>query len=111
MDLYDVIYTGDQNFIEKKCEEFGISINSLDIPDYMKEMKVKDLSVTGVTNAYIENMMEQIIDNNRDDLTEEEIEILQDSIFLNSIDSHFMVSDNDMEKLSPLAKEIIENFG
>lgn len=107
-DLYELIYPGDQDWIVEKADKYWISVNALECnPDY-QEWKVKDISVAAVTNSYIYDLMEKIIESQI--TIEGEREVLEDSIYLNGIDTRLVVEPDKYEKLSPDAKYLVDEF-
>jgi hypothetical protein len=62
MDLYNLIAEDAQTYIAEKCEEYGINPNTLELPDYILDYRLRDMpKVSVLTNMYIMNMMERIL--------------------------------------------------
>ncbi len=107
-DLYELIYPGDQNWIAEKADKYWISVNALECDPDFQERKVKDISVAAITNSYIYDLMVKIIEARITD--DEEIEILIDSIYADSIGTFLHVDKETYAKLSQEAKDLVDDF-
>lgn len=113
MDLYNLVCEDDQTYIAEKCEEYGINPNTLELPDYILDYRLRDMpNVSVITNMYIMNMMERILKKEFDrwHITMDDRDILLDCIRTNCRDSRFDVSETGMEQLSEGARSLVEWF-
>ena len=113
MDLYNLIAEDDQTYIAEKCEEYGINPNTLELPDYILDYRLRDIpNVSVITNMYIEDMMNKILakEFERWNITQEDRDILHFSIRCNCRDSRFDPSETEIEQLSEGARSLVEWF-
>lgn len=113
MDLYNLIAEDDQTYIAEKCEEYGINPNTLWLPDYILDYRLRDMpNVSVITNMYIRNMMERILQKEveRWNITENDRDILAETIRTNCRDSRFDPSETEIEQLSEGARSLVEWF-
>lgn len=113
MDLYNLVCEDDQTYIAEKCEEYGINPNTLELPDYILDYRLRDMpNVSVITNMYIEDMMNKILakEFERWNITQEDRDTLHFSIRPNCRDSRFDPSETEIEQLSQGAKSLVEWF-
>jgi len=113
MDLYNLVCEDDQTYIAEKCEEYGINPNTLELPDYILDYRLRDMpNVSVITNMYIEDMMKKILQQEFEcgNITLEDKNILWETIRPNCRDSRFDPSETEIEQLSEGARSLVEWF-
>jgi len=113
MDLYNLVCEDDQTYIAEKCEEYGINPNTLELPDYILDYRLRDMpKVSVLTNMYIEDMMGKILQKEveRWNITGNDRDILVNTIRPNCRDSRFDPSDVELSFLTQWARSLVEWF-
>lgn len=113
MDLYNLIAEDDQTYIAEKCDEYGINPNTLELPDYILDYRLRNMpNVSVITNMYIEDMMSKILQKEveRWNITANDRDILAETIRTNCRDSRFDPSDVELSFLTQWAKDLVEWF-
>lgn len=113
MDLYNLVCEDDQTYIAEKCEEYGINPNTLELPDYILDYRLRDIpKVSVLTNMYIEDMMKKILQQEFEcgNITLEDKNILWETIRTNCRDSRFDPSETELDSLTQWARSLVEWF-
>lgn len=98
-----ILWSLDQEFIDKLIEKYDIDCSNLEIT-YVFEKE--NFTTADLTNAIIHEILREIILQNVED--QEDIFDLEESIYTNCIDSWF---DIDPERLrTEEAKDLVKNF-
>lgn len=113
MDLYNLVCEGDQTYIAEKCEEYGINPNTLELPDYILDYRLRDMpNVSVITNMYIEDMMNKILakEFERGHITRQDRDVLSNTIRTNCRDSRFDPNETEFNAITQWARSLVEWF-